>query len=161
MTNTKVKSNNGDLFIVMDGDRRIALGLIARGNNRPGKLGFFFDLKCYDEVADKVSLKLDRKQAVYVCKFSYLEIRNGNWPTVGTLKDFSFEEWPMPVFENHPSDPNRHTYTQYDEERLENQIFSCRASQTPRWLDLSFVVDDEAVGALGVANWLDHILGKR
>jgi hypothetical protein len=155
----KIKSKNGDLFIVMNEGRRIALGLIARGNNRPGKLGFFFDLKYYDEAVDKANLKLDYKQAVYVCIFSYLEIRNGNWPTVGVLKDFSFETWPMPVFENGLTDPDRHIYTMYDEERLERTTFYCDKSHLPKDLDMSFVVEDGAAGAFFVAERLERLLG--
>jgi hypothetical protein len=156
---TKVKSKNGDLFIVMNEERRVALGLIARGNNRSGKLGFFFDLKYYDRVADKACLKLDYKQAVYVCKFSYLEIRNGNWPTVGALKGFSFETWPMPVFEHNHYDTRFSAYRRYDEERLEQQVFSCYKSQLPRGFDLSFVVEDGDAGAFFVAERLERLLG--
>ena len=157
----KIKSKNGDLFVVMNQNRRVALGLIARGGNRPIKLGYFFDLKYYDGAKEKINLHLDRNQAIYVCKFGYLEIRNGNWPTVGSLRDFSFEQWPMPVFENHHSGPELRIYALYDEEQLENQIFSYQGTRPPRDLDLSFVIEDHMAGAFFVAERLERLMKKR
>jgi hypothetical protein len=161
MSKLRVKSKNGDLFIVCKEGRRIGLGLIARGDGRPCRLGYFFPLELYDDASDKQNLKLTTKQSVLVMKFGDLEIINGNWPIVGHLKDFSFAAWPMPKFERFMPGSKQRIITEYDEERLERYIFESEESKLPPGYDLSFVVEGGLAGAFFLADKLECILGGK
>ena len=157
----KVKSKNGDLFIVMDEDLRVGLGLVARGNNRPVRLGYFFPLELIDGASDDSNLLLAPNQSVLVTKFGDFEIRRGNWPFVGKVKDFSFEAWPMPKFERFvggSDGPKARIITDYDEERLSEYVFESEASRLPKDYDLSFVVGGGMAGAGYLAAQLEDLL---
>jgi Immunity protein 26 len=161
MTKSRVKSRNGDLFIVYNEGRRVGLGLIARGNNRPVKLGYFFPLALPNYAIDGESLTLDPKQAVLIRKFGALEINRGNWPIVGHLQNFMPEAWPMPKFERFMSGsdgPNTRIITEYDEERLAQYVFESEASRLPKDYDLSFVVEGGLAGAYSLAYQLEKKL---
>lgn len=161
MSKSRVKSRNGDLFIVLNEGRRVGLGLVARGNNRPVRLGYFFPLELFDNAPDKSNLSLSPRQAVLVRKFGDLEIMRGNWPIVGHLKDFTPEAWPMPKFERFMSGsdgPNTRIITEYDEERLAQYVFESEASRLPKDYDLSFVVDGGLAGAYALAYRLEKII---
>jgi hypothetical protein len=158
----RIRSKNGDLFIVMnDGvneGRRLALGLNARGDHRPIRLGYFFPIALYENAPDKTNIVLDRSQAVLVRKFGYLDIRDGKWPTVGRLKDFTRDAWPMPKFERTDSAGIR-SISEYDEERLENYTFDEVLHRLPPDFDLSFVVRDGTSGCEALVVRLDDLLG--
>jgi Immunity protein 26 len=161
MSKSRVKSRNGDLFIVYNEGRRVGLGLIARGNNRPVRLGYFFPLELFDGAPDKANLSLNRKQSVLVRMFGDLEIVRGNWPIVGHLQDFTPETWPMPKFERFMSGsdgPNTRIITEYDEERLAQYVFESEASRLPKDYDLSFVVEEALAGAYSLAYQLEEKL---
>lgn len=163
MSKSHIKSKNGDLFIVFNEGRRVGLGLNARGNNRPVRLGYFFPLKLYDEAPDKSNLSLTPKQSVLVRMFGDLEIMRGNWPIVGHLDDFTPAAWPMPKFERFMSGsdgPNTRIITEYDEERPAQYVFESEASRLPKDYDLSFVVDGGLAGAFYLAGELEDKLAE-
>lgn len=161
---TRVKSKNGSLFIVMNEGRRVGLGLIARGNGRPIRLGYFFPLAVLGDTNDIGSLSLTPSQAVLVRKFGDLEIRRGNWPVIGELPGFSKDAWPMPKFERYLEGydgTEKRIITEYDEERLSEYIFELEASQLPKDYDLTFVVYGGLAGAFSLAAQLEDVLEAR
>ena len=160
----KVKSRNGDLFIVINEGRRVGLGLVARGNNRPVRLGYFFPLTLFDGALDKENLALSSNQSVLVTQFGDLEIRRGNWPIVGSLKNFTREAWLMPKFERFlggSDGPKTRIITEYDEEGLSEYLFESEASRLPKDYDLSFVVEDGLAGAFYLAAQLEDLLAAK
>jgi Immunity protein 26 len=152
-------SDNGDLFIVMHGDRRIALGLIARGGKKACKLGFFFRIDLYDNAENKSALTLEPEQAIWVHKFGDLHVLRGKWPVIGKLKGFSREAWPMPVFMHHHDGFNIDYIRAYNENDIAELSGNWRSDQVPSQIDTSFVVKDGLAGAGYVEDALMEILG--
>lgn len=157
----RIISDNGDLFIVARGDRRIALGLIARGGKKACKLGYFFRIALYEDAKDKANLTLEPQQAIWVGMFGDLHILRGKWPIVGKLKSFSREVWPMPVFAYHHAGFNIDYIRTYDEDNIAKQLGDWRTHQVPSHIDTSFVVEDGLAGAGFVEDYLMRILGLR
>jgi Immunity protein 26 len=157
----RVRSDNGDLFIVQRSDRRIALGLIARGGNKVGKVGYFFRIELYDNAPDKATLTLEPEQAIWIKKFGYLHLRDGNWPTVGKLKGFTREAWPMPVFVRHNDSFNTNYICTYDENDVTKGLETWPTDQVPPHIDKSVIAEDGAAGAGYVEDYLMKILGLR
>jgi hypothetical protein len=156
-----VRTKNGDLFVVIYEGRQVALGLVARGDSKPVRLGYFFPMKLFEEAPDRSRIKLDRSQAVYVGLFGDLEIRRGNWPIVGHVVDFSRTAWPMPKFQrfNTYGGKRVRTITLYDEEDPSVSVFSEMEPRLRSDFDLTFVVDDVMDGAYSLAIHLEQILG--
>ena len=158
---TRITSDNGDLFIVQQGDRRIALGLIARGGKRASKVGYFFRIELYDNAPDKTKLKLEPEQAIWIEKFGDLHILRGKWPIVGKLKGFTREAWPMPVFARHSDIHNVDYISTYDENDVSRLIDTWLAEKVPAHIDTSFVAKEGLSGAGYVEDYLMKILGLR
>jgi hypothetical protein len=157
----RIISDNGDLFIVQRGDRRIALGLIARGGKKSIKLGYFFHIELYDNAADKSAFALEPEQAIWVHQFGHLHLRDGSWPTVRKLKGFTLEAWPMPVFARHSDSDNIDYICTYDEKDLAKGLGTWFADQVPAYVDTSYVAQDGLAGAGYVEDHLMKILGLR
>ena len=157
----RIISDNGDLFIVQQGDRRIAIGLIARGGKTAGKVGYFFRIEFYDNAPDKTALTLEPEQAIWIGKFGDLHILRGKWPLVGKLKDFTREAWPMPVFARHSETFNTNHICTYDENDVSKGLETWPSDQVPSYIDTSFVVEDGMAGAGYVEDYLMKILGLR
>jgi Immunity protein 26 len=154
-------SDNGDLFIVQQNDRRIALGLIARGGKKAGKLGYFFRIELYDNAPDKSALTLEPEQAIWIEKFGDLHILRGKWPLVGKLKGFTREAWRMPVFARHSDIHNVDYISTYDENDVSKLIDTWLAEEVPAHIDTSFVANEGLAGAGYVEDYLMKILGLR
>jgi hypothetical protein len=160
--NLRIKSDNGDLFIVKKDGRNLALGLIARGGKKIAKLVYFFPTNIYDAANDKSNLHLHHSQAIWVVEVSSLKIEDGSWPLVGKLKDFSFERWPMPLFWRHSSSVNVDYIDQYDEKDITKSLNSWYLLRLPSDLDVSFVVEQGLAGCEYAEDYLEKILaGKR
>jgi Immunity protein 26 len=157
----RIISDNGNLFIVMHGNRSIALGLIARGGKRAGKLGYFFRIGLYDEAKERDNLSLDLNQAIWIAKFGDLHILRGKWPLVGKLNGFSREAWPMPVFARHHEGFNINYICTYDENDVSLGLHTWRADQVPAHVKTSVVAEDGMAGAGFVEDYLMKILGLR
>ena len=103
MKKTKVKTKEGDLFVVPLIQGGYALGLIARQFKKI-VLGYFF-AKVYPQVPESVigsDLKVEK--IIFIGKFSSLAFEDGNWPLV-KAENFVFnrDEWVIPVFKmQHP-----------------------------------------------------------
>jgi Immunity protein 26 len=156
----RIISDNGDLFIVLQGERRIALGLIARGGKKAGKLGYFFRIELYDDAKDKANLKLDPEQAIWIQMFGDLHILRGKWPIVGKLNDFNRDDWPMPVFAHRDDLIDVDYIRTYNEDSLEH-INTWRADEVPAYVDTSVIADDGDAGAGFVEIYLMEMLGLR
>jgi hypothetical protein len=156
----RIISDNGDLFIVQTNDRRIALGLIARGGRTAGKLGYFFRIELLDQAKEKNALVLEPEQAIWIAMFGDLHILRGKWPLIGKLNGFTRESWPMPVFVHHHEGFNINYVRTYDENNLE-MLGNWPESQVPAHIDTSFQVEDGLAGAEYVENYLMKILGLR
>ena len=157
----RIISDNGDLFIVQQDDRRIALGLVARGGKRAGKLGYFFRIELYDNAPDKAALTLEPEQAIWIGMFGDLHILRGKWPLIGKLKGFTRDAWPMPVFARHSETFNTSHICTYDENDVCKELETWPSDQVPYYIDTSFVVEDGLAGAGYVEDYLMKILGLR
>lgn len=155
----RIISDNGDLFIVTQGDRRIALGLIARGGKKACKLGYFFHIDLYDNATDKSALHLEPGKAMWISMFGDLHILRGIWPLVGKLKGFSREAWPMPIFSHHHDLFNIDYIRVYDENDLAVSLANWQIDQVPAHVDTSLVVEDGLAGAGYVEDYLIEMLG--
>jgi Immunity protein 26 len=157
----RIISNNGDLFIVQQGDCRIALGLIARGGKRAGKVGYFFRIELYDSAPDKTALILEPEQAIWIVKFGDLHILRGKWHLVGKLKGFTREAWPMPVFARHSEAFNTNHICTYDENDVSKGLETWPVDQVPSYINMSVIAEDGMAGAGYVEDYLMKILGLR
>ncbi|MCX5515704.1 hypothetical protein C3941_06360 [Kaistia algarum] len=155
-----IRTKNGDLFLVQDDGDLLALGLIARGNNRAIKLGYFFDPSNLCQFNNVDRMNLSASDAIYIAKFSYLHLKNGKWPIVGHLADFSRETWPMPVFQYRNILTNIMQYRMYDEEKLEYMIGEYDEFSIEDYAKSSIMASDGLDGAIYVENFLRGILNN-
>lgn len=157
----RIKSNNGDLFIVTKGGRNLALGLVARGGKKISKLVYFFPINLYEKIDDKSNLRLHHSQAIWVYLISSLSIEDGTWPLVGNLKGFSLQQWPMPLFWRYDTINNIDYIVKYDEKTLKH-LGTWYLHEVPKEADLSFVVKDGLAGCGYVEDYIELVLkGER
>lgn len=89
----------GTLFGVPLGDETYAVGLVTRADKSGGVLaGCFFGPR-RKKLPDLDELEhLRSKNAILVCRFGDLGLRDGIWPVIGTIRTFSRSDWPLPRF---------------------------------------------------------------
>lgn len=93
--------SEGDVFAVRLGAiDRWAAGVISRTSARWPNLilAHFFPHVPRQRPGDFRLPKMSVQDAVFVCRVSDLALRDGDWPVIGSLPDFSREFWPMPQF---------------------------------------------------------------
>lgn len=116
MKKQAVSASDGDLFVVRSFEGKdIALGLIVRGGKKMIRLGYFFRLTGLEYSCDTSGIDLLPSSAIYVARFGGLKLRSGDWPVIGRLKDFSVEDWPVPIFVQTNILRNENEYFIYDE----------------------------------------------
>lgn len=98
----KIKSKEGDVFLVPLKKGDFAIGLIVR---KKGSilLGYFWNKKI-PKADSKIPLNFIYEQdPILVKRFGYLGIFNGEWPIIGSIPNFSREEWSIPLFKRNVS----------------------------------------------------------
>jgi hypothetical protein len=147
----RIKSDNGDLFLVRKEGKDVAIGLVARGRKKGIKLAYFFVLDHLKSLS-----RLRPQDAFFIIKITDVSIADGEWPLLGRLEGFSESDWPMPVFERFPETTNWRIVSTKDEVDLANETGSWHYAQVPPHIDLSFIIPD------GLANpsWIEDVLLK-
>lgn len=94
----KLPYREGDWFGVPIGGG-FAVGLVARCHRRGKTLfGYFFGPKRAKLPAVDELGALAPGDAIFVARFGDLGLINGEWPVIGTSKDWNRAKWPMPPF---------------------------------------------------------------
>lgn len=155
--NLRIKSDNGDLFIVTKDGKELALGLVVRGGKKVGKLAYFFPMKIYWDVENKADLQLHHNQAIWAYAISSLSIEDGSWPLVGKLKNYTLDRWPMPLFWR-KNGYNEQYIVQYDEKDIAVSLNTWPLNDVPRDVDVSFVIEDGLAGCGYVEDYIEDIL---
>jgi Immunity protein 26 len=95
---TKQRYIVGDWFAVPLRDGGFAVGVVARASAGGVLLGYFFGPKLVSVPSLDHVAGLAAADAVFVCRFGHLGLRQGEWPLLGGLKGWEPSAWPMPVF---------------------------------------------------------------
>lgn len=89
----------GSWFAVpLRGNSGYGVGLVARHNGKGGILGYFFGEKFASPPKLTELPRIGVEAAVLVRQFGDLGLVKGLWPVIGTAKDWSREQWPVPNF---------------------------------------------------------------
>lgn len=91
-------------------------------------------------------------------RFSARKIKTGEWPTLGRLPGFSYEEWPMPVFTTSDLVPGTRTYAVYDEKDVVTCLRYYSELDAPDWVKIAPLAQDGSAGAEYVELWLEKVL---
>lgn len=93
-----VSISAGSIYVVPDEQSHdIGYCVITQSTRGPLQLGFFFDIE-KTNLDDLVSNTKDVfRDAVLVCIFGYIGIREGHWRLVGQVKDFKVGDWPIAI----------------------------------------------------------------
>jgi len=148
----KPKFGPGDWFAVPLSDGTWAAGRIARRGG-PTLVGYFFGPRRREvpTLAEVASLRPE--DAVYVRKFGYLGLREGEWPILGGAEEFDRASWPMPMFGMHDV-RGEYWGLIYDENRPSALLRQVRITAE----EFTKVPSAGAAGDIFVAEWLDSIL---
>jgi hypothetical protein len=90
----------GDIFVVPLGrPAPWAVGVVSRTSMRSPNLvlAHYFSVLITQPVIGEVPSLL-AEDAVLICRVSDLALRDGLWPVIGRISDWSMEQWPMPRF---------------------------------------------------------------
>jgi hypothetical protein len=98
MTRSKAKYGEGDAFAVPLDDGSHAAALVARRGRGLLALGYFFGPRRTSLPTLAELTTLGPSDAVLVCRFSALAIKEGSWPRVGHLSPWDRDRWPVPGF---------------------------------------------------------------
>lgn len=95
-----VPYKEGSVFVVPLRSGGYAIGVVARisTENSGGLLGYFFGPKFESLPSGDVIGSLDPSKAIRVLMFGDLSLLNKDWPIIGSIANWSREEWPMPDF---------------------------------------------------------------
>lgn len=98
MGSRRAPCHEGDWFGVPLPSGKYAVGLAARVSARGYILGYFFGpaLKHLPSLDDLALRKAE--DAVYLCRFSDLGLKEHGWPVIGHQNPWQRELWPMPAF---------------------------------------------------------------
>ena len=147
----RAKYTEGDWFAVPLQRGGWAIGRIAR-LKKPIVLGYFFGPR-RDVLPSLVDLATLRPtDAIYIKLFSYLGLRDGDWPILGGLEEWHRAEWPMPEFGNREPGRGKMWRVTYDDARLE-QIRGVQLVEEEEFLSLPR-------DGLGGAVYVENILSK-
>ncbi len=109
------KITEGVWFAVPLTDAGFAVGVVARANPKGVLLGYFFGPRRDFPPALEDCSGLSAGGALWVTKFGDLGLRDGTWPMLGTVDDWSREDWPMPEFVRHEELSGRSFRVIYDD----------------------------------------------
>jgi len=112
----------GDWFAVPLRTQGYAIGKVARINDKGILLGYFFSMK-FENVPSTEDLdNLKSTEALLLCRFGDLGLKNGSWPTIGQSSGFDPKKWPMPVFGRKDSLVQDRAYKVYYDEDDPNKV---------------------------------------
>lgn len=148
--------SEGDLFSIPLDDAHTALVLTARRGPRGISLGYFFGPYSPD-LDDVVITELRPDAAVLVSHFGDPLIRDGTWPKVGQMPDWSHDDWSCRFFRRQVEPYGTCFRSEYDDENpeifmREDVISEEQAAGLP---------DEGMLGAGIVAGKLRWLLGMR
>ncbi len=146
----------GDWFATPLGDGRYVLGRIARHSNSI-VFGYFFappfdHLPTLEEIGDPQA-----EDSFAQMRFSYLGLRDGEWPVLGQTDNWDRDAWPLPEFESRLEITGRPTVlyaVQIDEKTVSRELNVRRvdASEAGKRPEVSLY------GAVAVAIHLQQML---
>lgn len=92
-----------------------ALGVVARMDGDGRVFGYFFGPKV--ACPSDLTMEDERNPATAILRgrFGDLGIINGDWPIVGSIRSWSRERWPLPLFTSNADKPNAVALTEYDD----------------------------------------------
>jgi len=94
---TKVKFEEGDVFVVPLRSHGYGLGLIAR-KNKDIILGYFFNIR-FDELPGCIDYDLlEKHRVIFAKQFGSPGLKGGTWVIIGHLQNWKREDWPVPTF---------------------------------------------------------------
>jgi len=111
---SRPKIPEGLWFAVPLRDSGFGIGVVARAN-RGVLLGYFFGPRRKEPPALVDLSTLQADDAIWVSKFGYLGLRDGDWPVIGALENWKRDAWPMPVFARHEEVTGRWLQVVYDD----------------------------------------------
>ena len=112
-----IKYYEGQWFGVPLRQGGYALGIIVRGSHKTkGGLGYFFGPKYYRIPDESDTFEKKKDDAVLISWFGDLGILNGRWPLIQSSRQFSRNEWPLPLFGREISlIPNKGMIVEYED----------------------------------------------
>jgi hypothetical protein len=149
---TITKFGAGDWFAVPLPDGNWVVGRIARRGG-PALLGYFFGPRRAELPALAELKSLHAADAVWVTKFSYLGLRDGEWPILHGAEDFDSTAWPMPMFPVRGPDGSYEAMF-YPEDKPGTQPILVSVTKEV----FERLPKGGAAGSKYVENWLDRIL---
>jgi len=94
---TRIKIKEGDIFLVPIENFYIA-GLITRISSLKVPFGYFYKTK-FKEPPKVGDLNFaNDNEIILKCKFGVQGFRKQTWKTIGSLKGFERQKWPLPIF---------------------------------------------------------------
>jgi len=124
----KLPYTEGSVFAVPLRDGGFGVGVVARvaADGSGGVLGYFFGPRCHTlPSSDSVSL-LEPSQAVRVVRFGDPFLLNGKWPTIGSIRNWRRDAWPMPDFVRKDDLTNQAWRVRYSEANLTQAVSETR-----------------------------------
>lgn len=152
----KLKYGPGVLFAVPLNVGGYGLGLIARANQQGVLLGYFFGPITTQPPEVSQVEQLSGQDAVLVGRFGDLHLKQGKWPIIGPIPDWSQELWPMPEFVRTEPITGRSFRLRYDDADPNLLLEEVRVSPT----EIVGGLPDRLIGAGSVENKLTRLLGE-
>lgn len=116
----RVKYAESDVFAVPLEQGGYGICVVARRRG-PIFLGYFFDPK-YAEVPTLELMQLSPKCPILAAMCGDLDIIEGNWPKVGTIRPWSRAEWPIPLFRSGSVVPGEVAAVTFSDKNLTDPI---------------------------------------
>jgi Immunity protein 26 len=113
--NPRTRFGEGDWFALPLRDGGFGIGLIARANADGILVGYFFGRRRDKPPTIDELVSLQPSDAVLVCRFGHLGLRQGKWPIIGHAEPWDPRAWPMPRFVRHEALSGRSFYVLYDD----------------------------------------------
>jgi hypothetical protein len=151
MKKTKIKTKEGDVFVVPLLNGKYAIGLIARKNGKIA-LGYFFDTVFESPPSQVGQSVLSNRKIALIAKFSTMGIDDGEWPLAQTNIFFAREEWPIPLFKMQEPITKVYFAVVYEEDLLHDTRYKISESEAAEYFQ------DGLSGYVALSNKLSKIL---
>ncbi len=152
----KLEYGPGVLFAVPLNVGGYGLGLVVRANPRGVMFGYFFGPRRAQPPEVSQVEQLSGVDAVLVGRFGDLHLKQGKWPIIGPIPDWSRDRWPMPDFVRTEPIMGRSFRLRYDDADPNLLLEEVQVPPT----EIVGGVPDSLMGAGSVENKLTRLLGE-
>ncbi|MGF4044645.1 Imm26 family immunity protein [Paenarthrobacter nitroguajacolicus] len=152
----KLEYGPGVLFVVPLNVDGYGLGLVVRANPRGVMFGYFFGPRRAQPPEVSQVEQLSGVDAVLIGRFGDLHLKQGKWPIIGPIPDWSQDLWPMPEFVRTEPIMGRSFRLRYDD--ADPNLLLEEVQVPPK--EIVGGVPDGLMGAGYVENKLTRLLGE-